>query len=168
MARNASDIPGGDHGRTDLHAVPPKSCYRSDSEPQDLTIASRSRRSRVHTGQVAAISRLSWLRSCPKFEYGKHNTTRFSLGVSAVQAHEEQAGFDGKRTPLGRAARRSLTVTPLHSIFAMGWVRSSWKRITYYVATGRRIVLVTVFTKTRKRERLENRSGLERYAALHF
>ena len=28
-------------------------------------------------------------------------------------------------------------------------------RITYYVAAGRRIVLLTVFTKTRKRERLE-------------
>jgi hypothetical protein len=28
-------------------------------------------------------------------------------------------------------------------------------RITYYVATGRRIVLLTVFVKTRQRERLE-------------
>lgn len=28
-------------------------------------------------------------------------------------------------------------------------------RITYYIATGRRIVLLTVFVKTRQRERLE-------------
>ncbi|HET9092199.1 MAG TPA: type II toxin-antitoxin system RelE/ParE family toxin [Acidimicrobiales bacterium] len=28
-------------------------------------------------------------------------------------------------------------------------------RITYYIATGRRIVLLTVFAKTRQRERLE-------------
>ena len=80
----------------------------------------------------------AWLRSLPDELFGQAERYIDLLAERGVHLDE----------PFTRQLRGKLRELRFH-------VGRQQTRITYYIATGRRIVLLTVFVKTRRRERLE-------------